>query len=68
MSHNKLRDWARRGWVHARRTLIQKNWILWADNDELKRLKELLRKSQRGINAFETTLTTPKVRRAKPPN
>jgi len=68
MSHNKLRDWARRGWVHSRRTLIQKNWILWADVDELARLKSLLSKSQRGINAFETSLTTPKVRGAKPPN
>jgi hypothetical protein len=68
MSHNKLRDWTRRGWVHARRTLIQKNWILWADDEEMKRLKDLLCKSQRGINAFETSLTTPKVRGDKPPN
>jgi hypothetical protein len=62
MSHQKLRDWARRGWLHSRRTPIQKNWILWADDEELERLKTLLSKSQRGINAFETSLTTPKAR------
>jgi DNA invertase Pin-like site-specific DNA recombinase len=57
---DKLRDWARRGWVHCRQTPVQKYWILWADHDEIKRLKALLAKSQRGINAYETSLTKPK--------
>jgi DNA invertase Pin-like site-specific DNA recombinase len=57
---DKLRDWAKRGWVHSRQTRVQKYWILWADRDEVNRLKTLLAKSQRGINAYETSLTKPK--------
>ncbi len=59
---DKLRDWAKRGWVHSRQTLVQKYWILWADRDEVKRLKALLAKSQRGINAYESSLTKSKPR------
>ena len=29
MSHQKLRDWARKGWVHSRRTPIKKCFLLW---------------------------------------
>lgn len=66
MSHQKLRDWTCRGWLHSRQTPIQRNWILWADADEIQRLQCLLKKSQRGINAFESSLTTPKIRENKP--
>ena len=62
MGSLKLRDWAARGWLHSRRTPIQKYWILWADHDEVKRLKTLLAMSQRGINAYTSELTTPKSR------
>jgi hypothetical protein len=63
---DKLRDWARRGWVHSRQTPVQRYWILWADRDEVKRLKKLLARSQRGINAYETSLTKPKPRPKSP--
>src|SRR5262249_52908164 len=36
MSHLKLRDWAKRGWVHSRKTPVQERWILWADRDEVR--------------------------------
>jgi DNA invertase Pin-like site-specific DNA recombinase len=62
MSHMKLRDWARRGWVHGRQTPLQGYWILWADKDEVKRLQKLLADSQRGVNAYTSTLKTPKRR------
>jgi DNA invertase Pin-like site-specific DNA recombinase len=62
MNALKLRDWATRGWLHSRRTPIQKYWVLWADQDELKRLKALLAGSRRGINAYASDLTTPKAR------
>ena len=42
MSHLKLRDWANRGWVHARKTPVQGRWVLWADDDEVIRLRKLL--------------------------
>jgi DNA invertase Pin-like site-specific DNA recombinase len=62
MSALKLRDWAARGWLHSRRTTIQRYWVLWADADELERLRTLLAQSRRGINAYATDLTTPKQR------
>lgn len=63
MSHLKLRDWANRGWVHARRTPVQRRWILWADQDEVRRLRRLLADSRRGINAYSSKLKTPKPRK-----
>jgi DNA invertase Pin-like site-specific DNA recombinase len=62
MSALKLRDWAARGWLHSRRTAIQKYWVLWADGHELKRLRALLASSRRGVNTYECELTTPKKR------
>ena len=62
MSHQKLRDWAHKGWVHSRRTPIKKCFLLWADGEEVERLTRLLASSQRGINAYETSLVTPKPR------
>lgn len=62
MSHLKLRDWAVRGWVHSRKTPIQGRWILWADKDEVRRLRKLLAQSHRGINAYTNELKTPKKR------
>ena len=64
MSHLKLRDWATRGWVHGRRTPVQGYWILWADADEVRRLRQLLDDSHRGINAYSSKLKTPKKRKA----
>lgn len=64
MSHLKLRDWADRGWVHSRKTPVQGRWILWADNGEVKRLKNLLAESRRGVNAYRSDLKTPKDRPA----
>jgi hypothetical protein len=63
MSHLKLRDWANRGWLHARRTPVQRRWILWADQDEVRRLRQLLADSRRGINAYSSKLKTPKQRK-----
>jgi hypothetical protein len=62
MSHLKLRDWANRGWVHSRKTPVQGRWILWADQGEVKRLKQLLADSRRGVNAYSSDLKTPKDR------
>jgi hypothetical protein len=62
MSLEKLRDWVRRGWLHARRTPIQGYWIAWADDDEVKRLRQLLAQSHRGATSYAPKLTTPKPR------
>jgi DNA invertase Pin-like site-specific DNA recombinase len=42
MPHPTLYSWLRRGWVHSRQLPgAQGRWILWADEDELDRLKRL---------------------------
>jgi len=64
MSHLKLRDWAKRGWVHSRKTPVQGRWILWADDEERDRLRQLLAQSRRGVNAYTSELRTPKERPA----
>ena len=60
MSHEKLRDWIGRGWIHGRQTPIQKCWIVWADEDELDRLRQLVVDSRPGKCCYPAELTTPK--------
>ena len=42
MSVDKLRDWAVRGLVRARRTSTRGRWAVWADRREQRRLRELV--------------------------
>ena len=65
ISGRKLRLWARWGWVHSRKTQIQRLWIVWADADEQRRLGQLRDRSQQGVKGYPAELTTPK---AKPPS
>jgi hypothetical protein len=58
----KLADWARRGWLHSRRTPAQNLWVLWADESEVQRLRELTALSHRGVAEYPPELTTPKDR------
>lgn len=62
MSHLKLRDWARREWIHSRKTPVQGRWILWADDEEISRLRKLIENSKRGRNIFTSEFTKPKPR------
>lgn len=62
MDAHKLRNWAIWGWLHARKTPIQKLWILWADADDLRRLEQLRDRSTQGVKGHPTALTTPKPR------
>jgi DNA invertase Pin-like site-specific DNA recombinase len=55
----KLRDWAERGWVHARKTPARRQWIVWADQSEQKRLRRLKALSRRGVVAFPGEVITP---------
>jgi DNA invertase Pin-like site-specific DNA recombinase len=58
----KVHYWATQGWVHSRKTPSGKHWIIWADEDELKRLEKLkiLRNSYTAQR--NPKLVTPKVR------
>lgn len=62
MCPQKLRAWTIRGWVHGRQTPIQRNWILWADKDEVARLRALVTESRPGKTTYPAKLTTPKTR------
>ena len=65
MNRHKLLSWVARGWVHSRQTPVQGYRILWADTDELRRLRQLVAKSRRGINrhnAYPPGLKVPKKR------
>jgi DNA invertase Pin-like site-specific DNA recombinase len=62
VSVGKLADWARRGWLHSRKTPAQCLWVLWADKQELKRLRKLAALSHRGVVKYPTELTTPRDR------
>jgi len=61
-SRNKLQEWALRGWVLGRKTPVQHCWILWADGDEMRRLRKLLAQSKPGKNRHTSDLKTPKRR------
>jgi DNA invertase Pin-like site-specific DNA recombinase len=65
MSPLKLRDWAARGWLHGRQLPSRGRWVVWADRDEIKRLRKLRARSQRGILSHPEELTTPKKRKDK---
>lgn len=62
MAPAKLRAWAQRGWIHARQTPVYGHWILWADRDELRRLRQLKPHSTPGTFAHASALTQPKKR------
>jgi DNA invertase Pin-like site-specific DNA recombinase len=55
-----LSTWRRRRWVHADR--IGQRWILWADAEELKRLRQLADHDRRGLQKTPPKLTAPKKR------
>jgi hypothetical protein len=62
---SKLRDWATRGWLQGRQTLPEGPWIVWADPEEIKRLKKLQERSTRGAHTHPKKLTTPKKRKTR---
>ena len=62
MPTKKLKDWVTRGWAHAVQRPFSGAWILWADEDELARLRHLAQISRPGMTSYSPTLVTPKVR------
>jgi hypothetical protein len=60
VSGGKLRDWAVRGWLRARRSSAHGLWIIWADGRERDRLRKLMAHSRRGAVGYPASMTTPK--------
>jgi DNA invertase Pin-like site-specific DNA recombinase len=65
LSSWKLREWVRQGWLHGRQAVAEGPWIVWADPEEIKRLKKLRARSKRGVRAHPTELITPKKRKER---
>lgn len=66
LPHPTLYSWMRRGWVHARQLSgHQGHWILWADAEEVQRLKQLHSCNRDWFNQPQAAeLRTPKPRPA----
>jgi DNA invertase Pin-like site-specific DNA recombinase len=55
--HPTLYSWIQRGWVHARQLPVAVGpWIIWADTEELDRLRRLHRCSRRWVNQPQAAL------------
>jgi DNA invertase Pin-like site-specific DNA recombinase len=57
---DKLGQGVRRGWVKARQVRAQGPWVVWADEQELQRLRRLAALSQRGVSGYSEDLKTPR--------
>jgi DNA invertase Pin-like site-specific DNA recombinase len=67
MSWHTLHGWATKGWLHGRQTKVEKRWIIWADAEELARLRKLRAAHWRKSFGKPEELTTPKSRPAGQP-
>ena len=56
--------WIKQGWIHSRRTPSGKYLMVWADKDEIRRLKQLAVKHVR-VRARHPNLIIPKRREAR---
>jgi DNA invertase Pin-like site-specific DNA recombinase len=58
----KVHYWVTQGWVHSRRTPSGKHLIVWADKDEIRRLRQLAGRKNSWIAARHPELVIPKER------
>ena len=58
----KVHYWVKQGWVHSRRTPSGKHLIIWADKDEIRRLRQLAGRKNSWIAARHPELVIPKDR------
>jgi transposase-like protein len=58
----KVHYWVKQGWVHSRRTPSGKHLIVWADKDEIRRLRQLAGRKNSWIAARHPELVIPKDR------
>ncbi len=61
----KIHYWVKQGWVHSRRTPSGKHLIVWADRDELHRLRQLATGKNSWIATRHPELVIPKSRPAR---
>jgi hypothetical protein len=56
----KIHYWVKQGWIHSRRTPSGKHLIVWADGDELRRLKQLANRKNSWVAARHPSLVIPR--------
>ena len=61
----KIHYWVKQGWIQHRRTPSGKHHIVWADQDELRRLRKLADKKSSWFAAKNPDLVVPKQRSAR---
>ncbi len=61
----KIHYWMKHDWIHHRRTPSGKHHIVWADQDELRRLRQLADKKSSWFAAKHPDLVVPKRRPAR---
>jgi transposase-like protein len=61
----KVHYWVKQMWVHSRRTPSGKHLIVWADKDEIRRLRQLAKRKSSWIAARHPELVIPKSRPAR---
>jgi DNA invertase Pin-like site-specific DNA recombinase/transposase-like protein len=58
----KIHYWVRQAWVHSRRTPSGKHLIVWADKNEIRRLRRLAKQKNSWIAVRHPELVIPKAR------
>jgi len=58
----KIHYWIKQRWMHARRTPSEKHLIVWADKEEMRRLKHLAKQKNSWTAARSPDLVIPKKR------
>jgi hypothetical protein len=58
----KIHYWVKQNWIHSRRTPSGKHLIVWADKDEIRRLRRLSQRKSSWIAARYPELVIPKRR------
>jgi transposase-like protein len=61
----KIHYWVKQVWVHSRRTPSGKHLIVWADKDEIRRLRQLAKRKNSWTAARHPELVIPKSRPAQ---
>lgn len=61
----KIHYWIKQEWVHSQRTPTGKHLLVWADQDEMRRLKRLARLKQSWLRERHPDLIIPKRRSAR---
>jgi len=56
----KIHHWIKQGWIHSRRTPSGKHWIIWADKDEIRRLKQIAKVKNSWLKVSRPDLIIPK--------